>query len=83
MREHAQIAQEQQTGEILQSLSSENGGAFEPAEMERIRERVGTMLATVDELDTELQPSSLDEISFADLMPSAHDETTKVRQLDD
>ncbi|MBQ70115.1 MAG: hypothetical protein CMA65_01315 [Euryarchaeota archaeon] len=83
MREHAQNAQEQQTGEILRSLSTENGGAFDPAEMERIQGRVGTMLATVDELDAELQPSNLDDISFADLMPSAHEETTKVRRLDD
>jgi hypothetical protein len=83
MREHAQNAQEQQTGEVLRSLSTENGGAFDPAEMERIQGRVGTMLATVDELDAELQPSNLDDISFADLMPSAHEETTKVRRLDD
>ena len=83
MRENAQIAQEQQTGEVLSSLSTENGGAFEPAEMERIKERVETMLATVGEIDSEQQPADLDEISFEDLMPSLQEQQTKVRRLDD
>ena len=83
IREHAQTAQEQQTGEVLRSLSTENGGAFETAEMERIQERVGTILATVGELDSEVQPSNLDDISFADLMPTANEQKTKVRRLDE
>lgn len=83
LREQAQQAQEDQTGEVLRSLSSENGGVFGHDEMERLQEKVETMLATVGEMDSERQPTNLDDVSFADLQASVHEEDRKVRQLDE
>ena len=83
LREQAQQAQEDQTGEVLRSLSSENGGVFGHDEMERLQEKVETMLATVGEIDSERQPTNLDDVSFADLQASVHEEDRKVRQLDE
>jgi hypothetical protein len=51
--------------------------------MERLQEKVETMLATVGEMDSERQPANLDDVSFADLQASVHEEDRKVRQLDE
>ena len=83
LSEQAQQALEEQTGEVLRSLSSENGGVFGQDEMDRLQEKVETILATVGEMDSERQPPNLDDVSFADLKASVPDEDRRVRQLDD
>ncbi|MDG1538678.1 MAG: hypothetical protein P8Q40_01965 [Candidatus Poseidonia sp.] len=83
LREQAQQAHEEQTGEVLRSLASENGGVFGQDEMDRLQGKIDTMLATVGEMDTERQPTNLDDISFADLKASVHEDDRRVRQLDD
>lgn len=83
LREQAQQAHDEQTGEVLRNLSSENGGVFGQDEMERLQEKVETMLATVGEMDSERRPPDLDDVSFADLKASVPEDDRRVRQLDD
>lgn len=82
LREQAQVANTEQSNELIDRLGADQGGVLEEETVHRLKEKAGAILATAQRISDQ-ESHNLDQLSFADLTPTIEDETPRVRELED